>query len=489
MKKLMNWGGVITIICCFGLFTACSNEDDEITTITPATPDDSEISYKGLENPRQTAAGQYYNVVTWSTIMFGAYPSAEVVSGSFDAIDSYAISEGDIIRDDVLHKKLVEAIWTDDETEIGGHRYRRINGAGAVSASGSRDQHYRWNDTNEWHYFEYAPIKWRVLSITSEGRALLLADRIPDVCAYNNTLADVSWEQSLLRKWLNTTFLDMAFTHAEQSAIMMTAVENVANYYFGTSSGADTHDKVFVLSENEIFAGNNAIGYGFYPGDEFIDYARRFTSTPFAKCRGAWWSSAEGTLGNSFWLTRTSGYTMANTVFVGDAGDIYNRGIVVTCNDIGMLPAINVDLSMAEWQTSDDVVSTDINKNLDESHEAYYTGDAYGELHSPWVKDPYSYDHETVWDCLTFGSYPAFEVVGSTFDAVDSYALNEGEVIQDASLYERLKSAIWTDDDDTEIDGLRYHRINGAGAVTAASDHANHYRWKDVNEYHYFAYC
>ena len=479
---------LLTALMSTTLLTSCSNEDDVVVPVTPADPDNPEAGYKGLKNPRQTAAGQKDNVVTWSTVTFGAYPSAEVVSGSFDAVDAYAISEGDIIHDAVLHEKLVQATWTDDETEIGGHRYRRVNGAGAVSASGSRSQHYRWKDTNEWHYFEYAPMKWRVLKVTNGGQALLLADRIPDVCVYNDVLADASWEQSHLRQWLNTTFLDRAFTSAEQSAIMVTAVENVPNYYFGTSSGPDTNDKVFVLSENEVFAGKNAVSYGFYPGDELNDYARRFTTTLYAKCRGAWWSSSEGKLGNAFWGTRTNGYTMANTTFVGDAGDIYNRGIVVTCDDIGVLPAINVDLSIAEWQASTDVVSTNINKEQGERHEAYYTGDAYRELQSPWVKDPLTFGHETLWSCLTFGSYPASEVVGSTFDAVDSYALNEGEVIQDASLLERLKAAIWTDDDDTEIDGQRYHRINGAGAVTAASDRANHYRWKDVNEYHYFAY-
>lgn len=477
---------LLSAIMSTTVLTSCSDDDDAMSPVTPVEP--VEEGYMGLKNPRQTAAGQKDNVVTWSTVTFGAYPSAEVVSGSFDAVDAYAISEGDIIRDAVLHEKLVQATWTEDETEIGGHRYRRVNGAGAVSASGSRSQHYRWKDTDEWHYFEYAPMKWRVLNVTNEGQALLLADRIPDVCVYNDVLVDASWEQSRLRQWLNTTFLNKAFTLAEQSAIMVTAVENVANYYFGTSSGPDTNDKVFVLSENEIFAGKNAVSYGFYPGDELIDYARRFTTTLYAKCRGAWWSSSEGKLGNAFWSTRTNGYTMANTTYVGDAGEIYNRGIVVTCDDIDVLPAINVDLSIVEWQASTEVVSTDINKEQGERHEAYYTGDAYGELQSPWVKDPLTFGHETLWTCLTFGSYPAFEVVGSTFDAVDSYALNEGEVIQDAALYDRLRNAAWTDDDDTEIDGQRYHRINGAGAVTASANRDNHYRWKDVNEYHYFAY-
>lgn len=457
-----------------------------LTCCTKIDPDHPEDSYRGLQNPRQTAAGGKDNEVTWSCIEVGAYPAAEVVNGSFDAVDAYAVREGDVIRDAALYKKLSEAVWTDGETEIDGHRYRRINGAGAVSASSDRPQHYRWADTDNWHYFEFAPMKWRVLKLTGT-QALLLADRMPDVHPFNDEAVDVCWEKSGLRRWLNGEFLDRAFSAEEKAAILTVEVENAPNYYFGTSSGPVTSDKVFILSENETFATDDAKSYGFYPGDEVDDKARRFSATMYAKCRGAWWSSKEDYLGNSFWSTRTNGYTMANTTFVGDAGDIYNRGISVTCNDMAVLPAIYADLSRLAWKKVSDVVSTDINKEKGESHQAYYSGDSYGGLHSPWVSDPLSFGHVTRWSCLTFGAYPAAEVVNGAFDAVDDYALNEGELIRDPALCDMLKNAVWTGDD-TEIDGVRYHRINGAGAVTASADRENHYRWTDPEQYHYFAY-
>ena len=37
----------------------------------------------------------------------------------------------------------------------------------------------------------------------------------------------------------------------------------------------------------------------------------------------------------------------------------------------------------------------------------------------------------TRWECILFGSYPANEVVGDKFDAVDGYALVDGDVIKD----------------------------------------------------------
>ncbi len=52
--------------------------------------------------------------------------------------------------------------------------------------------------------------------------------------------------------------------------------------------------------------------------------------------------------------------------------------------------------------------------------EQRYTGDAYTDLHSPWVKDPSLMTHFTRWDCVLFGSYPANEVVSGSYDAVDA---------------------------------------------------------------------
>ena len=96
--------------------------------------------------------------------------------------------------------------------------------------------------------------------------------------------------------------------------------------------------------------------------------------------------------------------------------------------------------------------------------EERYTGDSYQDLHSPWVKGPNQKTHVTRWECILFGSYPTNEVVSGSFNAVDDYALADGDVITDATLYSQLEQAEWTDDD-MEIGGNRYHRLNGSGAV------------------------
>lgn len=298
-------------------------------------------------------------VTRWECILFGSYPSNEVVSGSFNAVDDYALVEGDVIVDATLYNQLENAQWTNDDTEINGKRYHRLNAAGAVSYSDNSPQHYRWTDANAWHYFAYAPIKWRILKQTGD-KAMLLADRMPDTCPFNDTYNDTSWSECSLRRWLNSEFISRAFTTSEIAAIEETDVKNDANYYFGTACGPDTKDRVFVLSESETFSSPLAVEYGFSDKDYGNDPARRFRSTLYAKCRGAWWSPVDKFRGVSFWFMRTMGYTKANVVYVGETGDTYNRGIVVTCNDSAVLPAITLNLSKADYQPSSPVYSTDI---------------------------------------------------------------------------------------------------------------------------------
>ena len=102
------------------------------------------------------------------------------------------------------------------------------------------------------------PIKWRVLSVDGND-AFLLADQNLDAKPYNEEATDVTWATCTLRTWLNGTFLNMAFTSAEQAAIKNTTVVNEDNPYYGTEGGVNTTDKVYLLSIAE--ACNTAYGF------------------------------------------------------------------------------------------------------------------------------------------------------------------------------------------------------------------------------------
>ena len=83
------------------------------------------------------------------------------------------------------------------------------------------------------------------------------------------------------------------------------------------------------------------MNHGFASSDATNDVGRRIVPTDYALAKGAWVSKD----GNGFYSLRTSGYSPANSVYVGEMGDVYNRGIPVTCNDMSLVPAIWVDLS------------------------------------------------------------------------------------------------------------------------------------------------
>ena len=185
--------GFVFLLCL--LFASCGSDDtgENGKTVTERTTGGTykELSSPVVRNPKGTD-----HVTKWSCICFGQYPTNEIVNEPFSAVDDYAISEEEVIMDAALYDRLAKAEWTDDDTEIDGKRYHRINGLGAVTCSAYREQHYRWKEPEAWHYFMYAPIKWHILNITGP-KALLLADRMPDTCPFHNKAEDVSWSREI----------------------------------------------------------------------------------------------------------------------------------------------------------------------------------------------------------------------------------------------------------------------------------------------------
>ena len=122
------------------------------------------------------------------------------------------------------------------------------------------------------------------------------------------------------------------------------------NYYNGTKSTSDEfdkesneindYDKFYLLSEEELFYGEKVKVYGFADSDAIADANRRFLSTGYAKFKGIWFSDKKETMGNCFYMTRTTGYDQSDVVYVDENGAIYNRGINVKTDDMGFLPVV-----------------------------------------------------------------------------------------------------------------------------------------------------
>lgn len=94
-------------------------------------------------------------------------------------------------------------------------------------------------------------IEWIILD--RQGDKFLLISRMAlDQQPYNTKKADVTWETSSLRKWLNGSFYDSAFDKEDKAQIIKTNVTADKNPEFDTSPGNDTKDNVFLLSITEF---------------------------------------------------------------------------------------------------------------------------------------------------------------------------------------------------------------------------------------------
>ena len=248
-------------------------------------------------------------------------------------------------------KKNIAAGWDTGECELEGRRFIRV-----LSADESQTLCAR--------YFAIEPLVWRVLEVR-DGTAFLLSQAAIECEPFQADLREVSWENCTLRSWLNgydaranasgidysgnrENFLNSAFSAEEQDAILETVVRNEANYYFGMDSGAHTKDRIFIPAESELFIYDSSEIHGFSRRDEVADRAKQFRPTGYALRKGVW--KETGDRGNVFWITRTTGYTHANVVYVDESGYMYNRGILVTCRDAAIIPALVLDLNSSAYE-------------------------------------------------------------------------------------------------------------------------------------------
>ena len=98
-------------------------------------------------------------------------------------------------------------------------------------------------------------IEWIILARAGDN-ALLLSKYGLDAKEYHEEQEDITWEQSDIRSWLNSSFMDTAFTSEEQGAILKSEVDNSqaeGNSEYDTTGGNNTEDRVFLLSYKEAF--------------------------------------------------------------------------------------------------------------------------------------------------------------------------------------------------------------------------------------------
>lgn len=229
--------------------------------------------------------------------------------------------------------------------------------------SGGSEQYYDWNDDyTTYHYFKYEPIKWRVLN-KDNNDVFLLSDIALDDQRYNEKWATITWEKSSMRSWINgykasenqpeidysnKNFIDTAFSTAQKNAIKTTKVENRNNIHYGSAGqgGNDTSDKIFLLSEREVYNTDDAKKYGFVLDGEVYDEARRCKCSTYAYAMGTWRNIEDSECnGNALWFLRSPGGSCYGDVTaVYDFGRV-NSGGTSIFSDHSVRPAIHLDLS------------------------------------------------------------------------------------------------------------------------------------------------
>ena len=90
---------------------------------------------------------------------------------------------------------------------------------------------------------------WRALYVQN-GAALMITELIIEQRPYHDAYTDITWADCALRKYLNGEFYDR-FDEDDQARIIPVINKNPDNEWYGTPGGADTEDRVFLLSVGE----------------------------------------------------------------------------------------------------------------------------------------------------------------------------------------------------------------------------------------------
>ncbi len=186
-------------------------------------------------------------------------------------------------------------------------------------------------------------IEWYVLD-EQDGKTLLISKYVLDAVAFSDVdegvtwggtspraTTDVEWADSSLREWLNSEFLESAFSDEERSAIVSTTnTDTKSNVARSGAEGSDSSiqvatestDSVFLLSITEARTYfNNSAARVAYPTQYAIDQGVYTGVTS-----GSDGEIDEDLSGAAIWWLRTTGYYAGYTSVVTDDGYIHGDG-------------------------------------------------------------------------------------------------------------------------------------------------------------------
>jgi len=344
-----------------------------------------EASYGPVVGPYTRVNENGVSTNTGKYILFGSYPQTRIADQ--ETISALQSAMGDFTSYGYYSNGSVGTYMRYQDVTYNGEKYRGVlfdeyrsyytTYPAWSSYSNQDDSGYR---TGTIYWFRYEPIKWRILE-EKNGEALILAELILDSqeyyssgstrTIYGQSVYANNYAESNIRKWLNQTFYETAFSALQQEIILQTTVDNSAESTADTENRirqyseyvcADTEDKVFLLSAKEI----TTAAYGFDSDCMVYDEAKRKQPTEYAIVQGVKTGAIVGSgeyEENGFWLLRSPREYDYNTTGYSLGVDCGGRTIYtfqeVYSTDSGIVPAMRIQLytmgygyrhSYGEWQ-------------------------------------------------------------------------------------------------------------------------------------------
>lgn len=172
-------------------------------------------------------------------------------------------------------------------------------------------------------------VAWLVLA-KENNKIFVISEKGLDCQPYNiEQYANVTWETCTLRKWLNTDFINSAFSSDEKTKIPTVTVSADKKHGHSANPGNATQDQVFLLSITEANKYFNSTG------------ARQCEPTDYAVANGAWESDS----GNfCWWWLRSPGSTQDSAAYVHSSGDVIESGNDVDIGTSAVRPAMWISI-------------------------------------------------------------------------------------------------------------------------------------------------
>jgi hypothetical protein len=166
-------------------------------------------------------------------------------------------------------------------------------------------------------YYGGKNLWWLILSEDIQNhRVLLLALDAVTYREYHQEFVAITWKECDLRKWLNSIFLEDMMFHDTTDRFCSAPLHTNDNPKYKTSGGADTEDKLFLLSIDEVKE--------YFPNDD--DHIARLNGEP------VWW-----------WL-RSPGFSSYYAAIVYYVGYVYDIGDIVSSSGGAVRPAFWLNL-------------------------------------------------------------------------------------------------------------------------------------------------